>query len=119
MQKNLDYIATPQSSKPPRVPGGDIEGSEGSFSNEPSVREIAATAVSWENPLLSGILSIAGVLIAFLGDYLLKGKHGVPLLSGELMLLLISAIILCLFAQMVRITLPNADADCNIGYTAV
>ena len=83
LQKNLDYVATPQSTRPPRVPGSDIEAPQGSSSNDPSFMEIATTAISWENPLLSGILTIAGVFVAILGDYLLKGKHGVPLLSGK------------------------------------
>lgn len=82
MQKNLDYIATPQSGRPPRAPGNDVETPEASAASEPSIREIATTAVRWENPLLSGILTTGGLLIAILGDYLLKGKHGVPLLSG-------------------------------------
>lgn len=68
------------------MPGSDIEASEGSPSSEPSVREIVTTAISWENPLLSGILTLAGLLVAFVGDYLLKGKHGLPLLSGALSL---------------------------------
>lgn len=74
--------ATPQSAKPPRAPGTDLEASNESSIPEAGINEIAATALSWENPLLSGILSIAGLLVAIAGDYLLRGKHGIPLLSG-------------------------------------
>lgn len=83
LQKNLDYVATPQSSRPPRVPGGDADTPQASTEQEPSIREIAITGVSWENPLLSGILTAIGIVVAGIGDYLLRGKHGLPLLSGK------------------------------------
>ena len=61
----------------------DIEatGVEGP-STDPTVLDIITTAVLWENLALSTILVIAGVFIALVGDYLLQGKHGIPLLSG-------------------------------------
>ena len=61
----------------------DLDGN----ATEPSIREVVATAISWENPLLSGILTLAGIILAILGDYLIKGKHGIPLLSGNYMLI--------------------------------
>ena len=82
MQK-IDLPATPQSSKPPRAPGIDLEALQETSSPEATIKEIAVTALSWENPLLSGILSAAGLFVAIAGDYTLQGKHGVPLLSGR------------------------------------
>jgi len=81
-QRNLDYPATPSSGRPPT---DDIEAPPGAETPGASLRELVDLAIYWDNPVLSSILCLLGALIAVVGDYLLKGKHGVPLLSGSLL----------------------------------
>jgi hypothetical protein len=79
-QRNLDYSATPSSGRPLT---DDIEAPPGAETPGANLKDLVDLAIYWENPVLSSILCLIGALIAFVGDYLLKGTHGVPLLSGS------------------------------------
>lgn len=76
-QRNLDLPTTPSSK-----PIADIEASHGGEAPIAGVREVVDLAIYWENPVLSSVLCLVGGFVAVAGDYMLKGKHGVPLLSG-------------------------------------
>ena len=54
----------------------------GISNSDPSFADIIVTAISWDNFALSTILCIGGIFLALIVDYLLQGKHGLPLLSG-------------------------------------
>ena len=78
-QRNLDLPSTPASAD-------DIEAPVGGETPISGIMEVVDLAIYWENPVLSTVLCILGILVAIVGEYLLKGRHGVPLLSGDLSL---------------------------------
>ena len=57
-----------------------------SVSTDPSVADIIVTAILWQNLPLSTILCLFGLFVGLAGEYLLQGKHGIPLLSGTAIL---------------------------------
>lgn len=66
------------------VGGAELEATPAeSSSADPSAGDIIVTAVRWDNLALSTILFLGGVVVALVVDYLLQGKHGLPLLSGK------------------------------------
>lgn len=75
---------TPEIQHKTNLNGGETETtSTESTTKDPSIGEIILTAISWDNLALSTILVLGGLFVALIGDYLLQGRHGIPLLSGK------------------------------------
>ena len=75
-------MQTPELGRPPR-PTGDVEAAPPTETAGPELLETVYTAIYWDNPAVSGILCLLGAMTAVAGDYIFKGKHGLPLLSGD------------------------------------